>query len=75
MYIPTKARLLRRGTRSQGRTWLARLLSTAIIAAALGLPFMPSDSTADSSVPVQVSGQLTGKRFACGYDPQGATDN
>ena len=74
MHISTKARSLRRLSRSRAGTWLSKLLSTALLAVAVGVPLMPFPSGADSSIDAQSDGRLRGTQFTCGYDPQGATD-
>lgn len=75
MSASTKARSLERVSRSRRGTRLSHLLTTALLAVALGAPFMPSDSgRADSSIYAHNSDQPLDKRFVCGYDPQGATD-
>ncbi len=58
----------RQGTRSQ-------LLTVALLAAAVGALFAPSNSgRADSSIFPHRDDRALDKRFVCGYDPQGATD-
>lgn len=75
MSASTKVRSLERVSGSRRRTRLSQLLTTALLAVALGAPFMPSDSSrADSSIYAHGSDRLLDKRFVCGYDPQGATD-
>ena len=51
------------------------VLTTALLAVALGPPFIRSDSgRADSSRYSRGSAESTNQEFVCGYDPHGASD-
>ena len=73
MRITIGARFKSLALRNPGRARPFRYLSTALLAAAIVVPFTPPKYASFSPVG-DVRSQLDGKQLICGYDPYGATD-
>ncbi len=75
MSVPNNARTLLRMSKRRRGARPSQLLKTALLAAAMAAPFVPSlPGRADSSMNAKRSARLAGRLLNCGYDPLGAAD-